>query len=417
MSNTILMNSEHSRVFNNYHCESCQYCKEIPHEWRTIRICTAPFIRDENGLHIDDCNKISAVEFLNGGDIDTDTIMYACADIVHTSHRLRYCDDIDMYATDYCYNSSAGEHVTREYAENELYYCENCGNYYEYYDYDTECGYCCNCKSEMLIGGWHDHKGEFFPIGAPFETISDDTYLHGIEFEIDNGNDAYCVARDINNAFPNVFVFEEDGSLDDGVECITQPMTRAFWNHFNLERFTDICKSHGFKSHDTRTCGMHVHYSRSCFGADSDEQTRTLANVIRFYEFNFDTLAKLSRRERFGYCERNSKECDFEYHEIDFDDDGEIIDGSRYSRYCAVNCSNFWRNANTCEFRMARGTLNPKTIRAWINLHYGIIEFCKHADYHKCGADALTWDAFINSEYANANLTKSDSEYLESKLG
>lgn len=109
----------------------------------------------------------------------------------------------------------------------------------------------------------------------------------------------------------------------------------------------------GYVSHDSTTCGLHVHFNRN-FYADDEELyiTRLLYIIDKFW----DDVVRISRRnqrrmERYtrkidmtanDYIRRTNKSGDHDYH------------------YYAVNLI----NQNTIEFRMFRGTLKIETFMA-----------------------------------------------------
>ena len=69
-------------------------------------------------------------------------------------------------------------------------------------------------------------------------------------------------------------------------------------NNFDMNQLCDIVKKHGFKSHNTSTCGLHIHASRELFGKDTTEQELTIAKIILlFNRFFDDEIVKFSRRK------------------------------------------------------------------------------------------------------------------------
>jgi hypothetical protein len=56
-----------------------------------------------------------------------------------------------------------------------------------------------------------------------------------------------------------------DGSLNDGFEIVTHPMTHDWaMEKFPWEMIEKLRRS-GYRSWDTDTCGLHVHASRTSF--------------------------------------------------------------------------------------------------------------------------------------------------------
>ena len=93
----------------------------------------------------------------------------------------------------------------------------------------------------------------------------------GVEPEIDGAGESDSNARRLLNAVNGegeLVYCKHDGSLDDGFEIVTHPMTLAFhqtrmpWRII-LQEAIDM----GYSSHQACTCGLHVHVNRDAFGA------------------------------------------------------------------------------------------------------------------------------------------------------
>jgi len=122
--------------------------------------------------------------------------------------------------------------------------------------------------------------------------------IFGIELEADYGNEKDAAARDVT--FGDLSYVKRDGSLtDDGIEIVTHPCSLRY--HLEQYPWDEILSSladYGFRSHDTSTCGLHVHVSRSAFGETSDEQDLTAAKVIIMIDhFWSDYIVPFSRRD------------------------------------------------------------------------------------------------------------------------
>lgn len=372
-------NTASSRFFSCYRCDGCPHRKRGEYSYST---CGATFtaIDDDCDIFVnDDSDARAYIVYDNDEYGDGDAVIMCGRAARYLGAR---CADGDEYAyyNDYVFNGSRGDYYTRAYAyDHELQECPDCGDWYEDCDWNEPRGMCNECAGAYsIIGDWHDHKGDFVPVGD-----SRDDCRIGTELEVDGGDDENDeMAYDIDSAFPNHFVFENDCSLDTGFEIISQPHTLDAFKALDWERLCDMLIRNHYISHDAGTCGLHVHFSAAWFGETLDEQRETLARVLRWYEDNFDTMVKLSRRgdNYHGYAERNSRAhywsgTDYSYG-VDIDDAVELVEHSVCgSRYVAVNCCNFYRYG-TVEFRLARGTLRAATLRAWIDLHVGIIRAC-----------------------------------------
>jgi hypothetical protein len=113
----------------------------------------------------------------------------------------------------------------------------------------------------------------------------------------------------------------------------------------------------GYYSHNSGTCGLHVHINRAALGESVEEQENTIARIVYFFEKFWDKILRFSRRtetqadrwaSRYGCSMDNPKES---------------LKGAKTSglgRYTAVNLTNTF----TVELRIFRGTLRYKTFMA-----------------------------------------------------
>ncbi|WP_165046316.1 amidoligase family protein [Adlercreutzia sp. ZJ138] len=221
----------------------------------------------------------------------------------------------------------------------------------------------------------------------------------GVELEMDCGN-AEATAKRISEAYgPQVLYFKHDGSLDDGCELVTHPMSPEYMaSDAGKEMWHDICTSalaEGMRSHDTNTCGLHVHVSREFFGKSKTSQELTELKLIETVDRLFEPIVIFSRRKR--HCiDRWAPKCN-----APKEDAGWIKKAKRVSsfakrdRYHAVNVT----NDATIEFRLFRGTLKPETILATLQFVTGFCYLVKASNPSQM--DRYNWydlcDAVINA--------------------
>jgi len=251
--------------------------------------------------------------------------------------------------------------------------CADCGEVYYHEDgeYVDGCCYCRDCAD--------NHRNCILSYGTkPCPTFfGEDAGYYGVEVEIDDGEDKQDAARDIQAAGEDHIYIKEDGSLScEGMEIVTHPATLDY--HVNHFPWGDICEaalSYGYRSHDTDTCGLHIHASRSLFGSNQMEQDLTIAKIIllidRWYE---DYIVKFSRRN----LSRMRRWANKPNAGIQpGDDEIDAVHKSKKTandRYKAVNLCNY----NTVEFRFFRGTLKQDTIIASIQWVDTIIQYCRN---------------------------------------
>ena len=242
--------------------------------------------------------------------------------------------------------------------------CEDCGRvihyddaYYESDDDDEPRCYSCHCRlagQSTIHDYYYKPEPEFYGQGSRY---------FGVELEIDGAGESRLNASKIlsvANAEQEHIYIKHDGSLNDGFEIVTHPMTLDY--HLNQMPWAAIlakAKELGYKSHQAGTCGLHIHVNRSAFGNTEEERDAVIARILYFFEKHWEELLKFSRRShkqlrqwanRYGLKEQPK----------------DILDHAKgdQERYTCVNLTNY----RTIEFRMFRGTLKLNTLIATLQL-------------------------------------------------
>ena len=246
--------------------------------------------------------------------------------------------------------------------------------------------YCQECYHSVCDrDAIHDYYYKPTPI-----FYGDGNRFFGVELEIDGaGEDSDNAAEilHIANAEQPLTYCKHDGSLDEGFEIVTHPMTLDFHlRSMPWEQIVEKAKKLGYTSHQAGTCGLHVHINRTAFGSTESTQDAAIARTLFFFEKFWDELLKFSRRTQ---GQLNQWAARYGYK----DQPQEILDhaksGRHAGRYTAVNLT----NADTVEFRMFRGTLKYNTLIATLELLDCIID----AAIYLTDDDlkAMSWSSFM----------------------
>jgi len=197
--------------------------------------------------------------------------------------------------------------------------------------------------------------------------------FYGVELEVDDGDDDSICSKlcEIEEIY-----LKHDGSLSCGFEIVTHPATLDY--HANSLPWADICsivRKAGYKSHDTSTCGLHIHASRAGFGGSVIEQDLTIAKIILLIDRWYDSyIVQFARRD----IDKMRRWADKPNADIQpGDNEGDAVCKSKKSansRYKAVNLC----NCNTVEFRFFKGTLKRDTIIASVQWVDTIIQYCRN---------------------------------------
>lgn len=301
------------------------------------------------------------------------------------------CDCCGEWYEDDCVYEIDGEDVCEDCRDNgDFYSCEECGDIHHVDNMrqirgDMFCEYCAERMNDGVIGDYHSHdidNLQFF--GDNHENTV--PYM-GVELEIDQGSNHESTAEAIIDIMPDNFIYmETDGSLNDGFENITHPATLEY--HYSIKdsykKMFKLCVRNHFRSHDTTTCGLHVHFNRAFYG---DEQDECITRLLYLTERFWDEMTKFSRRKMSGLT-RWANKYDKEPTEIVAD-----MKTHRLGRYYAVNLT----NTNTIEFRMFRGTLNLNTYIATLQLCHNLVVMSKTiTDPEKL--QAVVWTDLLDTE-------------------
>lgn len=381
--------------------------------------CEATIVDDNHTSSVD--GEICNTCYDNSYVICTD-----CNDVVHEDTSMcdargdAYCESCygDLPFCNRCEETEGGMETTSVYtrngevdwcdscAENHSFYCERCNssfcnNYYDSRcvsgttlcescyedadafeclvcrcyrfgdqlanpDDDSEDWYCTRCVSN---GNMYIHSYSYKPMPKFLKTENDkSTDLHfGIELEVEKAESDIShpdMAKQIHNE--NLYYLKRDGSLDNGFEIVTHPMT---FNYIQANRETVFLPllnklvDNQYRSYDANSCGIHIHMSKQAFG------TWQLYRFMKFFIDNRDFVTAISQRKP-EKLER--------WAAIDNDNEDAIIYKAKKKygnskRYVAVNL----QNQSTVEIRIFRGTLNYFSFMKNVEFCYALFNFTR----------------------------------------
>lgn len=264
-----------------------------------------------------------------------------------------------------------------------------------------------------LIGEYHSSSERLEHIPSLHDKHKNPIYL-GLELEMEtNGSDRYTKAEQLLNAIGRYndgknshqyCLLENDGSLDDGFEMVTgwtgldvhEQQLKFFENPFT-----------GMRSHDTRTCGLHIHICKT--GMSMSHASKLILFINE--SGNQKLIRSIARRENPDYAKIKNKKADYRW----LRDAKESSTNTKYQlmqlnadRYEALN----FKNSNTVEFRMFKGTLKYSTIMACLEFTYASWHFARDT-----GLQNLTTNDFLAyiSKPSQLKTTKFLRAYLQEK--
>lgn len=277
-------------------------------------------------------------------------------------------------------------YLCRECFNDHYRRCENCDRIIHEDDicWHNDLPYCCGCYDDI------DDDDEIEDYSYKPEPIfyGKGKRYFGVELEVDCGgkdDENASTLKEIGNAHREHIYIKSDGSLDDGFEIVSHPMTLDYhMNEMNWETVLHEAINMGYRSHQTSTCGLHIHVNRDAFGENQAEQEEVISRILFFIEKHWNEVFRFSRRSeynmnrwsaRYGY-EKSGKE---------------ILQKAKDTgnRYVAVNL----RNYHTIEFRLFRGTLKLNTFLATLQL---VNEICKVALlFSEEEIENMSWSVFV----------------------
>ena len=160
---------------------------------------------------------------------------------------LFYCEDCGQWLRineEIGYNDTC-KTTCCDCADDYHYVCDRCGGRFYYTDSITSDGdgtWCEECYEEYrsIISEYHDFKSS-----EEYEFFGEELRLNcpylGFELEVDGGSRCDKAAKDVENIFPNYFHYEEDGSIGNGFEIISQPSSLNYILGFmDVQMMTEV---------------------------------------------------------------------------------------------------------------------------------------------------------------------------------
>lgn len=252
-------------------------------------------------------------------------------------------------------------------------------------------------------------------------------FTFGFELEVQRERDCTISCEELSNIlqleFDDLFVYERDGSIGDGVEIISQPMTWDWFqaNLFQFKRLLNILVEKKFRSHNGGDCGLHIHVGKNCLGLSEEEredleelQFTNIAIERKQKDKEMKTIINIQfilerfQKEIYAFSRRKNNDFAAPLTRLEVLSNGmEVIQREQIenltkeglrgttSRYMNLNL----HNKKTIEFRMFRGTLLWTTFYSSINMIKNIV------DMAKISRNLITFKAI-----ALSNLTNEDKE-------
>lgn len=309
------------------------------------------------------------------------TVCKSCSSDIESFY-CEYHDRIEFDEWDgFRYIENYGNICETAWEYGDFDWCANCECYFHcddmIWDEAEEVMYCECCFEEIcgnrIIQGYHANSGDYEYCKLATKEEKEEggkRCYYGMEIEIENMSSYWDssakeeVAGKLNEATNN-FVFERDGSLDDGFEIISNPFTKAYMNEKldkEISKMFEIIQHNNFGVKDT--CGLHFHISRM-----TELQECNLICVIEYYKEEILLLSKREARKLNRWSKFITRDMSKE--ELT---KTKIMDSREKTKYCAVNIC----PRNTIELRFFNGTMCYSELMARFEMISNINEWCMH---------------------------------------
>lgn len=264
----------------------------------------------------------------------------------------------------------------------EHFICDECGDTYNMDEY-AEDGYCNGCYRDSHDGIKEYHEGA--DCDTVFHPNSHESLYFGIELETEDYPCREEAALKLNSISKGekLFWLEQDGSLNDGIEIISQPCTLDYHrDKFPWKQIMDIVKKHWGKAHNTDHAALHIHFSKDFLNGKHSELYQL--RLIYLFEKFRDELIILGRTS--DYLMRRSAKK--------YDRSLQNTSAKRKIRELRNLCDrlyavNLLTNKETIEIRIFRSTLTVNTLLASIELVDFLVRLAKKTSNKKL--QRLTW--------------------------
>jgi hypothetical protein len=398
---------------NNDHCHECledlaecKECEELIKSDHSYFHDSAVYCEDcynDKFSYCEGCSETYANDYGTISPRGDSWYCYDCwQDRYYTCERCEDSGDRDSaYSTNWG-SALCGDCYWELYTE-----CEECGETIEreeaYYDDGSESTLCEPCYGNSSSRIIKDYGYKPDPIFYGNRNARDrsehrDRKYIGVEIEYECKYGKRSQTAETIHEFDEDcerFYQKDDGSLDHGVELVSHPCTLAYHNEqFGWKEILAKLRELQAKSHDTSTCGYHLHMNRSAF--------------TRSQEIKLAMFVKANQRRIEIFCRRRDNEYARFKHSLKpymrlNRDEGERREVLNFT------------NRNTIEWRLPKGTLKTSAVLATIQFYHAMVSYTQQASASKLVTMHNGWSEYVLFVNENKKIYPDLMEYMESR--
>ena len=391
-----LRNHKHDRDCYQYRRQTLAQIEKRKVDRKQFALSFAQCVRDQ-----DSDQALELINEYRSDDISHDFSGIFCSVF---NENLFQCGDCSNYFCDDEYHNVQDDYGVCNDCVNNYHYSDRNQYYSEYADDEDE------DREYENIGGRHSSKHELSHIPSLYDQRKPRVLLGlELEMEIDGAYDLDDRAGLLLSSLGQYqtpsdnylyALCEDDCSINRGFELVTA--YTGLDVHAKQLKFFDT-RFKGAKSHNTDTCGLHVHICKSSM------TTLHASKMVLFINdpANHDLVIALARRDQSSYCKIYDKKSDKSWikNALLRSKRKDQIQSLNPDRYEALN----FQNEKTVEFRLFKGTLKYSTIMACLEFTFATWHFCKNAS-----TSQLTTAGFLDFVCLPEN--RKDTKFLRSFL-
>ena len=284
------------------------------------------------------------------------------------------CDERNPLWRDDRYSAANGNTICEECYQNNYFSCDLCSAIY-HTDHMSEddngciCSYCHDSGAKLIHEYSYKPAPQFYGLKDGSDRRKKIFYGCELEVYVKSNSGVEEKAEEIldrlNSDAERVYL-KKDSSIGRGFEIVTHPHTWDEIKKLWLENWDEKIRS--ISSHNSGTCGFHVHVSRRPLTKMHIQKMIVFVNAAE----NANLIKTVAQRD----CSEWGKLKD--YKKIGHCEFGE-------ERYEAINLL----NANTIEFRIFRGNLRKDRIMKNLEFVKATIDFTRDRSYRDLSSDSF----------------------------
>lgn len=315
------------------------------------------------------------------------------------------------------YVSQEDQYVTDRYYDQYYLTCPECGDAYHvdndlrYYSEETDEDYCCyECAENAGATGSRSLRSYSTKIEDVIRfSLNPKVRYFGLEIEHEFKDIRPAAAVDLSHGLSpdlaDMAIWKEDGSLSDGAELVTVPKPLEYWRNTSISAnpvrtlLSNAEWRRIARSHNTTTCGLHIHVSRCTVPEPVIAKIVYLMNEPCMNEI-VTLVARRSARHSYSCAKKKPWHSDTNPNPMTSDYGTPVPAWKRArpahscfkrqrsdERYTPVNLTR-----HTLEFRIFRGTLKYATVLASIEFCDAVISYCtQYGASHMNDRDFTAW--------------------------